>query len=263
MKRSSGPRKTANLSESIHQHLNMYAISATAAGVSLLALVQPSEAKIVYTPVHHVILSHSRFSLDLNHDGITDFTINSNTVPTNVSLMNVFSLHQNRVWGGVEVASALPAGVRVGPNQAKFQKGKPPCSSSYAGPCKFMQFCHFTSFGIFCSGPWANATKGYLGLKFHIKAEIHFGWARLHRKTAEPLVHWVLTGYAYETIPNRPIVTGKTEGTDEADVEESNATLTMPTPEPATLGALAMGAPGLSIWRRKETALQGNRDRRR
>jgi hypothetical protein len=40
MKRSSGPRKTvSNLSESVHQRLNMYAISATTAGVSLLALV--------------------------------------------------------------------------------------------------------------------------------------------------------------------------------------------------------------------------------
>jgi hypothetical protein len=29
-------------------------------------------------------------------------------------------------------------------------------------------------------------------------------------------------------------------------------------PEPATLGVLALGAPGLSIWRRKETALEGD-----
>jgi hypothetical protein len=47
MKRSSGPRKTANLSESVHQHLNMYAIAAGAAGVGMLALAPRSEAKIV------------------------------------------------------------------------------------------------------------------------------------------------------------------------------------------------------------------------
>ena len=41
-------RKTAsNLSESVHKQLNMYAIAAGAAGVGLLALAQPSEAKIV------------------------------------------------------------------------------------------------------------------------------------------------------------------------------------------------------------------------
>jgi hypothetical protein len=52
MKHSSGPRKTANLSESVHQQLNMYGVAAGAAGVGMLALAQPSEAKIVYTPAN-------------------------------------------------------------------------------------------------------------------------------------------------------------------------------------------------------------------
>jgi hypothetical protein len=46
MRRSSGPRKTTNLSESTHQQINMYAIAAGAAGVCVLGLAQPSEAKI-------------------------------------------------------------------------------------------------------------------------------------------------------------------------------------------------------------------------
>jgi hypothetical protein len=64
-----------------------------------------------------------------------------------------------------------------------------------------------------------------------------------------------LTGYAYETVPNKPITAGKTKGLDEASIEEPNAALTMSTPEPATLARLAMGAPGLSIWRREESAV--------
>ena len=36
MNRPSRPRKTANLSESIHQQLNRYAFAATAAGVGVL-----------------------------------------------------------------------------------------------------------------------------------------------------------------------------------------------------------------------------------
>jgi hypothetical protein len=58
-----------------------------------------------------------------------------------------------------------------------------------------------------------------------------------------------LTGYAYETIPNEPIIAGKTEGPDDAGAEESR---NLSAPEPASLGTLAMGAPGLSIWRHKE-----------
>ena len=73
MKRPSVPRKTANLSKSIHQQLNAYAIAAGAAGVSLLVLAQPADAKIIYTPAHVVI--GRTFPLDLNHDGIIDFWI--------------------------------------------------------------------------------------------------------------------------------------------------------------------------------------------
>jgi len=50
MKRSSGPRQTANLSQSIQQRLNMYVIAASTVGVSVFCSVQPSDAKIVYTP---------------------------------------------------------------------------------------------------------------------------------------------------------------------------------------------------------------------
>jgi hypothetical protein len=63
-----------------------------------------------------------------------------------------------------------------------------------------------------------------------------------------------LTGYAYETIPNRAIVTGKTKGPDAAAKAQYPAVPTLTTPsQKATLAALALGAPGLSIWRGKES----------
>jgi hypothetical protein len=77
MKRSSRPRKTADLSESVHQQLNMYVLAASAAGVGLLALAQSAEAKIVYTKTHVVIGTNHVYALDLNHDGVVDFKIDS------------------------------------------------------------------------------------------------------------------------------------------------------------------------------------------
>jgi hypothetical protein len=106
-------------------------------------------------------------------------------------------------------------------------------------------------------GSWPGVKNRYLGLQFVIKkGKKHFGWARL--SVSRPPYVAALTGYAYETIPNKPIIAGKTQGPDDTSVEESNGTPAIPSPEPATLGALAMGAPGLSIWRREESALQGN-----
>jgi hypothetical protein len=58
VKRLSRPRRTAsNLSDSIHQQLNMYAVMASSARVGMLALSQPAEAKIVYSPAHKLIES--------------------------------------------------------------------------------------------------------------------------------------------------------------------------------------------------------------
>ena len=80
------------------------------------------------------------------------------------------------------------------------------------------------------------------------------------------LIHWgragsvdnifdvTLTGYAFETIPGKAIITGATKGPDDI---EPNASFGMPTPEPATLGA-----PAGSSWT-VDPAAEGNGTRRR
>ncbi len=91
-------------------------------------------------------------------------------------------------------------------------------------------------------GKWINVTNRYLGLKFKIGRKTHYGWTRLNvHLPGNYLVDATLTGYAYETIPNKPIIAGKTRGRD------------VITLEPASLGHLAQGASRLSAWR-KESA---------
>src|ERR1700727_410444 len=76
MKRSPGLRNTcSSLSKPVHQRLSAYALAAGATGVSLLALAQPSEGEIVYTPANQTVGRNGSYNIDLNHDGITDFTI--------------------------------------------------------------------------------------------------------------------------------------------------------------------------------------------
>lgn len=74
MKRSFRPRRTAELSKSLREQLNTYALAASAAGVGMLALAGPAEAKIVYTPVH-IVLTRGALPLDLNNDGMVDFIL--------------------------------------------------------------------------------------------------------------------------------------------------------------------------------------------
>jgi hypothetical protein len=244
MKRSSRPRKTAALSESIHQQLNMYVLAASAAGVGVLALAQPVEAKIVYTAAHRIIGPDSSYLLDLNHDGITDFTI-ANTYNCPDSCVSIIVAKPANGTHGVEGplssrghaswAYALKAGAIIGP--------KRPFSANaleFAGS----GVCHPAG------SHWCNL-KRYLGLSFKIHGQTHYGWARISMGNAKGgRIKAVLLGYAYETIAGKAIIAGATSGPDDA---EPAACLRKPTPEPVTLGALAMGEAGLSIWRRKET----------
>ena len=85
-------------------------------------------------------------------------------------------------------------------------------------------------------GHWVNVKNRYLGLKFQIKGKTHYGWARLSVQAISQ-ISATLTGYAYETIANKPIIAGKTNGPDVITVQ------------PASLGHLAAGASAIPVWR--------------
>ena len=105
-------------------------------------------------------------------------------------------------------------------------------------------------------GAWAGTGAGvqhrFLGLKFKIHGETHFGWARFNVTLSQTAtIQATLTGYAYETVPNKAIVTGKTKGPD-ADNDAPIANVRVPTTAVASLGLLARGSSGLVAWRRRD-----------
>jgi hypothetical protein len=61
------------------------------------------------------------------------------------------------------------------------------------------------------------------------------------------MISALLTGYAHETVANKPLLTGR-QGT----IDVSDPLSSLPVQPPATLGMLAEGTPGLSTWRREE-----------
>jgi hypothetical protein len=234
------PRKTFKISDPLNWQLNTYALAASAAGVGVLALAGASEARVVYTETHQV--THTGFPLyiDLNHDGIKDFLLRTmfyvGTAYLEVGLDASGDRNFNNAVAGrrfsqsgyfFSAASALPAGARIG-SERKFPVHHP-----------FMAVERFNGVRSDYSdlGPWVGKGKGvknrYLGLKFVIHGKVHYGWARLsvtlghHRQYDD--VSATLTGYAYETVPNKPIITGQTTGPEVITVQ------------PETLGELARG----------------------
>jgi hypothetical protein len=189
--------------------LNVYALAATAARVGVLALAQPAQGKIVYTPAHKTVPPNQTIPIDLNHDGIHDFGLTNlthNTTTPFGDFLEASPLNSgNGIWvqrGGFNnYAAALPAGVRIGPSNVKrFQAGRDVMAFRSSGN------------GTRSGGPWKNVRNRYLGLKFLIKGKVHYGWARLNVTIAGRAVDATLTGYAYETIPNKAIIAGQTKG---------------------------------------------------
>lgn len=228
------PRSPSRLSDSVGRRLNSYALAASAAGVGMLALAQPAEAKIVYTPAHIKIGNGGvhQFLLDLNHDGAKDFSF---TYPGRSAFTSLAGLSVRPVVKGngeeetktFSIAD-LPPGKEVGPAR-KFFSASEGIMAAWLVTTTRSKASYF--------GDWVNVQNRYLGLKFVIKGKLHYGWARLSVADHVEDIVGTLTGYAYETIPNKPIIAGKTHGPDVITVQ------------PASLGHLARGASAIPASR--------------
>jgi hypothetical protein len=239
----------------------------------LLSLVQPAAGKIVYTPVNVTLKDNQPFPIDLNHDGKVDFFllqsffvsvggfagsdlnachhpfVNTRGYICASSTSATNAQNQVRAIPGENLAAALRAGARI-------QNGDRFVGKNVAVLMGAVNFPTFTTTrGPTWVGPWVNGGKGvknrYLGFKFKIKGKFHFGWARLTVATQTKGFTATLTGYAYETVASKAIIAGKTKGPGEVDSQPAPATLSAPNRQSATLGKLALGSPGLSVWRRE------------
>jgi len=257
MKRSPRPRRTPEtLPAPLHQRLTTYALTAGATGVSLLALAQPSEAEIVYTPANATISRNGSYSIDLNHDGIVDFKIveqatgnqlrSTNFLFAAPATGNAVRCPGSFCTSGTSYAAAMRPGAEIGPSRFGWD-------NFYAGMA-FQYMFNRSSF-VFSSWGWARlSTERYLGLQFQIDGETHYGWARLTVKFLKGAPNqrcWEahLTGFAYETVPNKTIRAGQTVGNDDDAAARPEST---PAAQSASLGALALGAEGIVLWRRGE-----------
>jgi hypothetical protein len=254
------PRTPSNLSESLHHRLNAYALAASAAGVNVLALTppaayllavgatvaglfafsEPTEAKIVYTPARRNVICHATsgggchgtVNLNLNNNQRPDFKLYcSSGAGFEIALWARPVDSVNRVWTSPAYsndAAALRKGavIKSAKNFLKagelFMVGSTPDFPS--------------------GGPWKHVHNRYLGLKFLIEGKVHYGWARLStpKQLNKHYPFATLTGYAYETIPNKPIIAGKTHGPDVVTVQDPS------------LGHLARGASAIPAWRGKD-----------
>ena len=247
-------RAVARLDSYLEKRLLSYVAAATAAGVAVLACPLQAQAKVVFTDTWIPIAPiESMTYLDLNNDGIADFLISNNLNACRSSsssggcvTMKVIPQNaSNAIWGTNNgqfhgSASALGSGVTIG-SQGKFQYGH-----------GFMGRANRGGNGSATggsSGQWKEITRGFLGLKFIIQGQVHYGWVRLSVSASSGGMYGAISGYAYETEPNTPIVTGQESGTAKKKKNQramtSRVSVSVSAPTSGGLGMLAAGAPAI------------------
>ena len=250
MKDSFGrPRTPSPLPPALHQRLNVYALMAGATGVSVLALGQAAEARIIYTKTHNVIATNGIYGLDLNHDGVLDFLIQERGFPFSSSGYNGLGAKAafgNAVVGSTGLAAALSSGAPIGPGQHFIS------TTSAFGEVMFNVACSVEE-GCSTIGKWGNVSNRYIGLKFLIDGKTHYGWARVSVQVQARSITATLTGYAYETVANQGLKAGQTSSKPSVSHSSSKPSelpnsitpgsqAKSQTQQPKSLGWLALGS---------------------
>jgi hypothetical protein len=243
------------LAKDFDRHLSIYSASAVMAGVGLLALVQPAEGEIVVT---HVNIPICGSTIDLNKDGKPDFSFPCYASQYEHSFyvkMMVAPLTGGKAVGGARAsagpyASALSSGAKIGPS-AHFSSsvGIEQLQVERSGGGQSISSTSAYSL----VGQWGNKGSRYLGVKFLIQGQTHYGWIRM--SVTRPNHHaqslnGTITEFAYETTANKAITAGATKD-DSASAKQPDKGPQKP--KGASLGILALGTEGIPMWRREKT----------
>lgn len=261
-------RKRTPLRQPLEKNLFSYAAAAGAAGVALLACSAPADASVVAKKVNIALpINGGLIQFDINGDGQNDFGLSAQalggcTSTTSAAIkgkhlrkpplgcpfddrVNVVPTQAaDEVWKsgsfyGNNCAADIAGGVKIGAARP-FVGGKL-AMAVHSGTSEGLYFCPWTG---------SSAPHPYLAVKFtDTSGNVHFGWVRV---TVNFAFLATVTGYGYETVPNRPILAGATRGADEHASIVEPQDLTPMRQEVASLGRLAQGASGLSAWRREE-----------
>ena len=249
------PDKTT-LSETIDHRMRLYSVAAAAAGVSMLALVQPAEGEVIVTrsniPIPPSYYGGTQYlvPIDINNDGVTDFSFSLYVFGYHAFIND---LHVEPQQGGAVVAShpigafyasALKPGAKIGPLAHFSSDGRTEIEVAQG-------FDASSVYSRRLYGNWGgNPANRYLGVRFLIDGATHYGWIRLTVITEPRGFSATIVGYAYETIANKPIVAGIPKASAVTKADPKAESFGGP-----SLGMLALGADGLIMWRRSEAVV--------
>jgi hypothetical protein len=177
--------------------------SALAAG--LTAIGGQAFGQIVYTNIPDSTFSNDTYYLDLNKDGIVDFEIYNYSY---VSASSSYRANYISANGSNEILATntffssynFPAAIALNSGEnIEVNPGFWSTSGILFGEGTYSGYSNKV-------GKWQGAVDKYVGLKFKVDNNTHYGWARLD--VANDGSSFTIKDFAYEMSPDKKIIAG-------------------------------------------------------
>jgi len=203
-----------------------------------------AHAQIVYTDINPdvaVFCSPNcsvRRNIDINNDGIADFTITTTnksyctcTPCICMNLQKRYNVSVARLNNNTIQSSGHPldSNVIIGSDTV------------HSVSAKVLRSYSFDHGLITWSGEWEKSADGYLGLKLIADGKTYYGWARLSVNVSSVGASCIIKDYAYNSIPNQPILAGETGCTTPTAMLRTSGPLNFCAGDSVTLTAKGTG----------------------
>ncbi len=175
--------------------LKYSALSAAMAGVA------DASGQIIYTDVNPDITEGNAASatfIDLNNDGTDDFAIGTINAPA----VGFNGISPTDSWVGSQISYLYPFAFN---NGEVISSG---LSGWYGGSSNVGTLNYTSCYNGLGGSNWCGVTDKYLGLRFQISGNTHYGWARLDVSASGDSM--TLKDFAYNSTPDAPIDAGQT-----------------------------------------------------
>jgi hypothetical protein len=203
------------MKKELQNRLSRYTVAAAA----VVAAASGATAQVVYTDVNPDYTADddnnangfTAVLLDLNNDAAPDFILASRdtTIGANRTRFTLVAPYGtvNAVAG--ETPSAYDYALALNLNDA------------INNTLNWIAATNTMAYNVASANPynenWNGVTDKYLGLKFNVGANVHYGWARLDVQAIGDV--WTLKDYAFNATPDAAINAGQTAGINTNEME--------------------------------------------
>jgi hypothetical protein len=193
--------KREERSTSLERRLLAYGVAAAAGAAASACAAGRASADPMHVDPADVTLDASLggadHDLDLNGDGVVDFRLTTLNLMGGGELVLTCQGENQVVETDERVGNPAPLepGDAIGPG------------SPFVGPAAYSMASWYSSTYPFAYGAWPGVEDGYLGVKFHISGNVHYGWIRLSAAARDPRA--TLKDWAWESTPGESIDAGE------------------------------------------------------